>query len=942
MVKQSAKPGRAAPRLLLVGWDAADWKIIEPLMARGEMPNVARLAREGVRGNLATLQPPLSPMLWTSIATGKWPSKHGIHGFTEPAPDGLNIRPITNLGRRTKAFWNILNQNGKSSIVAGWWPSHPAEPIRGAMVSNHFPIPTTASSKSPMLPGTVHPESLADSLTEMRVHGVEIPGEMLSMFAPGWEGIDQENNKSVHDLAGLIAETLSIHAAATELMATQPWDLAAIYYVGIDHFSHRFMRFHAGKRAGQPDTDIFSDVILNAYRYHDAMLGRLMQLAGPDCAVMLISDHGFHSDELLPDYIPAEAAGPAVEHREFGIFCLRGPNVRQGERIYGGSVLDIAPTVLHLFGLPAGADMDGKPLINAFRDRNLPALIHSWEEVSGEDGRHDPALAFDGAAAAESLKQLIDLGYVAAPAQDARRTVEETLAENRYNLARSYLNEGRPDRAALLFRELAAADPEEGRFHQHLVWALFQQDHRAEALRALAEFDRVAVAGASRAREELVRRRTEKPDDELARDDRREEYERRHLAEKAGGFAYERLFLRARLALAQPRGKKREAARTLLEEIARSMGRVRQAALFLAEGFAALAEPDRALDYIKIARRADREDWRALALEARIHFGAKRYQEAADRAIDSLALVYHQPSLHLILATSLRQTGDLANAETECRVALAQMPGLIAAHMEMSRIMRATKRPADAGLYMAKAQELRRLKHERRQPERAEAETLRTSLAPGDSAPFERWNGAPPADRASVVTVVTGLPRSGTSMMMQMLAAGGIPAHTDGIREPDEDNPRGYYEHEQATRLYQESSWLPSARGKAVKLVARLAPFLPAGHEYRLVMMRRDLNEVVASQRAMLRRLGRGGANLGPAALMRSYIRELIHVHRWLRDTPDVSVLSVDYAETLRCPGETAQRLGEFLGTPFDRAAAARSVDPQLRRQVAEKGSAQQ
>src|ERR1700709_2311201 len=102
----------SSPRLLVVGWDAADWKVIDPLLARGELPNVARLVREGVRGNLATLYPALSPMLWTSIATGKRPGKHGIHGFTEPTPDGLAVRPVSNLGRKTKAFWNILNQHG--------------------------------------------------------------------------------------------------------------------------------------------------------------------------------------------------------------------------------------------------------------------------------------------------------------------------------------------------------------------------------------------------------------------------------------------------------------------------------------------------------------------------------------------------------------------------------------------------------------------------------------------------------------------------------------------------------------------------------------------------------------------------------------------------------------------------------------------------------------
>src|SRR5947207_4842586 len=128
--------------LLLVGWDAADWKVIEPLLSKGEMPNLADLIARGVRGNLSTIHPPLSPMVWTSIATGKRPPRHGIFGFTEPTPDGLSVRPITNRARRTKAFWNIAHQSGKRSIVVGWWPSSPAEPIRGAMVSDHFALKT--------------------------------------------------------------------------------------------------------------------------------------------------------------------------------------------------------------------------------------------------------------------------------------------------------------------------------------------------------------------------------------------------------------------------------------------------------------------------------------------------------------------------------------------------------------------------------------------------------------------------------------------------------------------------------------------------------------------------------------------------------------------------------------------------------------------------------
>lgn len=294
-------------RLLLVGWDAADWKIIFPLVAKGDMPHLAGLLKDGVHGNIATIYPPLSPMLWTSIATGKRPHRHGIHGFSEATEDGMSVRPITNLGRTAKAFWNILNQNGKRSVVAGWWPSHPAEPIRGAMVSDHFKLEAHHKLDGPMLPGAVWPPSLAEEMAELRIHPTEITGEILQMFVPELEKVDQGKDRSLMDLAGIIAETMSIHAAATHLMEREQWDLAAIYYVGIDHFCHRFMRYHAGKMRGRPEETnpkIFSQVVTNAYRYHDVMLGRLLALAGADSAVMLLSDHGFHSDRLLPDYIP--------------------------------------------------------------------------------------------------------------------------------------------------------------------------------------------------------------------------------------------------------------------------------------------------------------------------------------------------------------------------------------------------------------------------------------------------------------------------------------------------------------------------------------------------------------------------------------------------------------------------------------------------------------
>jgi len=157
-------------KVLLIGWDAADWKIIHPLIEAGEMPNLERFIGDGVMGNLATLYPVLSPMLWTSIATGKRAHKHGIHGFSEPDPASGGARPVTNLGRKVRALWNMLQLHGYQSNVVGWWPSNPVEPISGAMVSDHYQdAPKDHQKPWPLRPGTVHPPRLDEALAEFRV-----------------------------------------------------------------------------------------------------------------------------------------------------------------------------------------------------------------------------------------------------------------------------------------------------------------------------------------------------------------------------------------------------------------------------------------------------------------------------------------------------------------------------------------------------------------------------------------------------------------------------------------------------------------------------------------------------------------------------------------------------------------------------------------------------
>ena len=181
--------------------------------------------------------------------------------------------------------------------------------------------------------------------------------------------------------------------------------------------------------------------------------------------------------------------------------------------------------------------------------------------------------------------------------------------------------------------------------------------------------------------------------------------------------------------------------------------------------------------------------------------------------------------------------------------------------------------------------------------------------------------------------IVAGLPRSGTSLMMQMLAAGGVPVLTDHIREPDEDNPRGYYEFEAVKGLRQDASWLDDAQGKVVKMVYRLLYDLPADRPYRVIFMKRDLTESIASQDEMLRRNNLENDAVSADALQEIFRRQLRDVESWLAGQPNFSVIYVDYHDVLRQPEHVVNEINRFLGGNLDIEAMLAIPDRSLYRQ---------
>lgn len=923
----------------MVGWDAADWKVITPLMDDGQMPHLQSLVERGVMGNLATLYPALSPMLWTSIATGKRAWKHGIYGFSEPDPTTGGVRPISNLGRKCKALWNILTQSGLRSNVVGWWPSHPAEPIDGVMVSDHFKQPTARVDRAwPLSPGAIHPPQLAQHLEILRIHPHELDGAQLLPFVPRAAEIDQQEDLRIQSVAKCLAECSTVHAAATAVMQAEPWDFMAVYYDAIDHFSHGFMRYHPPRLdwISQQDFEIYKDVVTAAYRYHDLMLGTLLHLAGKDTTVVLISDHGFHPDHLRPRILPNEPAGPAEEHRQFGIFVMAGPDIKQDELVFGANLLDIAPTVLTLFGLPTGRDMDGAPLVTAWQQPPQWQLIDSWDDVPGEDGRHSPGKQIDPVDSHDAMQQLVELGYVDRPDENQQVAVANTVRELRYNLARAYWGADRVVEALAIFEELWHAWPAEHRFGVKALECCLKLERVAQArdiLEQIRRNKRSAAADAAKELEELKAQRKTSTRNFAEPSD--QEFRRlRGLERKAATNADTFHYLEGRLLHAEGRH-----AEALLEiERARGVQLHNQPGLLrtIGEVCLALRRWKRAEEAFLAMLEIDPINANARLGLAQSLLPRRRFEEALQQATAAVGLIYHQPRAHFVAGLALARLGRYQEAASTLHTAIAQNPIFPRAHRRLARLYAGPLAdPVRAAQHRALEQECRR-----RVADYFNGSPLpaphNAALVGAATATLGQSNADDKANELldEEIVVVSGLPRSGTSMMMQMLAAGGCPVLSDDRRAADASNRRGYFEFEPVKRIAADQRWLEDAPGKAVKIVAQLLPHLPLQHRYRVVFMERDLSEVVASQHQMLQRLGRPASRRPPADLARTFqkqvdaVGEILHNH-----SEQVLALSIDYADALADPQGTAARVNRFLGGALDESAMASAIEPALRNQ---------
>ena len=887
-------------RLLLVGWDSADWKIIHPLLDSGELPGLARLVESGTSGNLTTLEPQLSPMLWTSIATGKMAYHHGVPGFTEVDPGTGAVVPVSAATRKCRTLWEILASRGLRSHVVSWFATHGEEDHPGCVVSNMFcHVANTQPGQDPAEwapppPGTTWPADLAATMNDLRVSPHDIdPDDLIRLFVPQAHTVDQTKDRRLWGLAEKLAEACSGHNAATHLLETEPdWDFMAVYYRTVDEISHFFMPYHPPRMEGIPEADfeLYKQVVTGIYKLHDLFLCRLLQLAGPDTAIVLVSDHGFHSDHLRPKFTPRVPAGITVWHRPQGVFIASGAGFKRDELVYGARLLDVAPTILHWFGLPVGADMEGRVLEEIFDGPKRPVeTVPTWE--TGEDSQRKRKSLGPGADKA-LLEQFVALGYIDEIPDDPGQAAAETNRENDWNIARACMYGQRYAQALPLLENCFHAAPFRTDYAQVLATCQMQ-------LGLLDEADATVAKAAE------TFGRTEQAD-----------------------------LVRASIAIQK---EDFHAALEALERVReKSPGEV-QLQLMLAQSYLALRRFSDAETAARAVLAADPHNAQAFLVLARGFLHADRAEEAADAAAECIGLQFGNPQGHFLLGAALASQEQLEEAVRPLENCLHLAPTFLRAQRLLARVYRRLGQPERAAVCESQAfTALHDLRQEQAAAEAAVREqagaraAVRAEQDRTRQIEIDRQKAEYDAIEPKEFLIVSGLPRSGTSLMMQILRAGGIEPLTDAKRAADEDNPEGYWEWDDIKKLPKNPRLIEQAEGKAVKVISALLPNLPGKHRYTIIYMVRPTEQVVDSQWAMLARKG-----TQPKSEKKHLIEVQEHhsqqIRAVLKKSERVTLLEVSFPDLVADPEPMIAKLAKLLPGRFTPGPAVTAcVKPQL------------
>lgn len=436
-----SSPAAAVRRpLLVVGIDGLEWRVLLPLLARGELPTFATWMEAGQAGILQSMRPTKSPVIWTTIATGKRPHEHGILDYTYRGTAGEPVL-FTSRDRRVPALWNIASEYGLRSAVIGWWMTDPVEAIDGVMVAQANVLPGEGEAAGAWKgsldlarPEQVFPPDLAPAV-RARLLAVEegLDATLESVFGGLPSPLPPFEAHLWRASRWAIRADAVYLAIAEQVLREADYDLVLLYLGAADVLGHRLWRYYEPERFAHPPTAAelatFQDVLPAYYRYVDRELGRLWSGRGDQWNLLVVSDHGMVPHHATSTFALGQDGAEVISGHHFdappGVIIavgadLRGvalpvpPSERSVEGLQRiGTVFDVAPTVLALLGLPVARDMVGRPLdqlfSSAFLARTAPADVASHDGTFARSAAPPPPLP---EVEQERLEQLRALGYL--------------------------------------------------------------------------------------------------------------------------------------------------------------------------------------------------------------------------------------------------------------------------------------------------------------------------------------------------------------------------------------------------------------------------------------------------------------------------------------------------------------------------------------------------
>ncbi len=431
-------------KILLVGIDGATFAVLDPLLANGELPTFGRLIEQGARAQLLSDRPMKSPALWTTVSTGRDRKQHGVESFTSMV-EGSDVPVLANATmRRALTVWDMLGAAGRSVGVVGWWATWPAEPVRGWLVSDRMTRSRWSEwSDGVKQDGLTYPAELADELLPLIVDPLDPPMDEVRKIID-LDASDEAEFRGAtrpiraHGLSVLkfaLSTQLTYERITDHMLAKGQPEFAAIFLIANDAVSHNFWHYHQPDRFEGVDPRRLArlaPVVSNVYRRNDDYLASLLGRVDDSTVTIVISDHGFRASGKLPstgdrkrlrgafteefsedeDGLEVVTVGQSGIHHPEGIFIASGGPIVAGSSTEA-TLIDLAPTLLALMGLPVPEDLPGRVLTEivdpAFLERFPIRTVPSYERLIDRDALRAGA---DNENDESTLEMLRSLGYI--------------------------------------------------------------------------------------------------------------------------------------------------------------------------------------------------------------------------------------------------------------------------------------------------------------------------------------------------------------------------------------------------------------------------------------------------------------------------------------------------------------------------------------------------